>query len=563
VGDEYIRCCGISRNTSAVGRRGFAGGFVPFHIEFESRAIASNGTLSFTTAKNAFGSAVVSVVAQDNGASTLPNVNQSAAIVFTINITAVNDPPIASTQNFTASENTVGVLEANPNVKNNASDPEGDSFAVVPGTFTSVNGASIVLSADGTFVYDPTKSTTIDSLLNGASLTDTFTYQLRDTFGETSLPITVTVTVAGINDPPITVADTFSVATTGSTILNVLRNVRDPDSAINVGSLEIGLFPINGSVTPLADGTIRYTPRSGFVGSDSFTYRVKDAQGTTSAEATIAVQINSRPIALGDSTRVLAGNSVVIPVLNNDSDPDGNNTLVATSVSIITLPLLGTATVLSDGTIRYSAPAGSSARVTFAYTVADTLGGVSDLATVTVDIVKALYQNPANRLNADVNNDGVVTPIDALIVINDINRNGIRTLSPTAFIPPPYIDVNGDNQVTPFDILEVINVLNRPATNAEGESSGQVTATPPVVVSRSLTTSMDVLMVTPEQMVSSVVEQITSEVKHSLQSAAMATMDDDFEDEPNIGLALRTESFVRKRLVDDVFSDDIDAFLSE
>ncbi len=527
-------------------------------------AISPNGTLSFTTANNAFGTAVVSVVAQDNGSSDLPNINQSPAVTFTINITAVNDPPTASTQTFTASENTVGVLESNPNVKNNASDPDGDSFNVIPGNFTSVNGASVVLSADGTFVYDPTTSTTIDALLNGATLTDTFTYQLRDIFGATSLPITVSVTVLGINDPPRTVSDTFSVAPSGSTNINVLRNVRDPDSTIDRTSLEIGVFPLNGTVTALPDGTISYTPRPGFVGTDSFSYRVKDVQGTTSAEATINVRINNSPVALGDSARVLAGNSVIVPVLNNDTDPDGNSTIVLSSVRIVALPLFGTATVLSDGTISYAAPSGASGRVTFEYTVADVSGGVSSPATVNIDVVRSLYQNPASGLIADVNNDGFVTPIDALILINDINRNGVRTLSPTAFVPPPFLDVNGDNQVTPFDILLVINVLNRPAGSGEGEGQGlAVDVARPVVASSLATTSHDVLMVTPEQMIASVEEQVASEAIHLLQSSALTDLDGCFDDEPVPTIASSQEALTRKRLVDDIFADELDVLLGE
>jgi VCBS repeat-containing protein len=525
-------------------------------------SISSDGTLTFTTANNAFGNAVVTVVAQDNGSSDLPNINQSPAVTFTINITAANDPPTASTQSFTASENTVGVLESNPNVKNNASDPEGDSFTVVPGNFTSASGASIVLSTDGTFVYDPTTSTTIDALLNGATLTDTFTYQLRDVFGETSLPITVSVTVLGINDPPRTVSDTFSVSPSGSTNLNVLRNVRDPDSTIDRSSLEIGVFPLNGTVTTLPDGTISYTPRPGFVGSDSFSYRVKDVQGTTSAEATINVRINNSPVALGDSARVLAGNSVIVPVLNNDTDPDGNSTIVLSSVRIVALPLFGTATVLSDGTISYAAPSDTSGRITFEYTVADVSGGVSSPATVNIDVVRSLYQNPASGLNADVNNDGFVTPIDALILINDINRNGVRTLSPTAFTPPPFLDVNADGQVTPFDILLVINVLNRPSGSGEGESSAIDVATPPVVSSSVASTSHDVLMVTPEQMISSVAEQVAIEAKHFIQSSAITELDGDFDSE-SVPEIVSSETLTRKKLVDDIFADDLHPLLGD
>ena len=80
----------------------------------------------------------------------------------------------------------------------------------------------------------------------------------------------------------------------------------------------------------------------------------------------------------------------------------------------------------------------------------------------------APFQNNLNSL--DVNNDNTVSPIDALIVINDMNANGTRSLandlaSPLAGEPnlPPsgtYVDVNGDNRLSPIDALMVINSLN-------------------------------------------------------------------------------------------------------
>lgn len=58
----------------------------------------------------------------------------------------------------------------------------------------------------------------------------------------------------------------------------------------------------------------------------------------------------------------------------------------------------------------------------------------------------------------DVNGDMVVTPLDALIVINYLNRNGFASY-PTNFFG--YLDVNGDRAVTAIDALRVINWLNR------------------------------------------------------------------------------------------------------
>ncbi len=71
----------------------------------------------------------------------------------------------------------------------------------------------------------------------------------------------------------------------------------------------------------------------------------------------------------------------------------------------------------------------------------------------------------------DVNNDGRLSPIDALLVINYLNAFGSGGL-PTGS-PPPFLDVNADNQVSPVDALLVINALNQQGS-AEGEASSAV-----------------------------------------------------------------------------------------
>ncbi len=92
------------------------------------------------------------------------------------------------------------------------------------------------------------------------------------------------------------------------------------------------------------------------------------------------------------------------------------------------------------------------------------------------------------RLNSDfsedVNHDGIVSPLDALLVINSLNSDGSRSvaLDPAS---APYIDTSADNQVTPLDALLVINYLNRVRYTGEGESSKIVSSTGPLAVASS------------------------------------------------------------------------------
>jgi uncharacterized repeat protein (TIGR01451 family) len=71
-------------------------------------------------------------------------------------------------------------------------------------------------------------------------------------------------------------------------------------------------------------------------------------------------------------------------------------------------------------------------------------------------------------LAEDVNADGRVTALDALLVINDLNLSGARIL--TGIPPAGYFpDVNASGSIEPADVLRVIQYLNAPPSEAGGE----------------------------------------------------------------------------------------------
>ncbi|MCA9170223.1 MAG: hypothetical protein KDB23_21245, partial [Planctomycetales bacterium] len=82
-----------------------------------------------------------------------------------------------------------------------------------------------------------------------------------------------------------------------------------------------------------------------------------------------------------------------------------------------------------------------------------------------VPVVNRIQQRPVVAFsNLDTNRDSFVTPIDALLVINELNR--LSYLSPDEIrdidyrLDNPRLDVNADGLVSPFDALLVINELN-------------------------------------------------------------------------------------------------------
>jgi hypothetical protein len=90
------------------------------------------------------------------------------------------------------------------------------------------------------------------------------------------------------------------------------------------------------------------------------------------------------------------------------------------------------------------------------------------------------WQNP--DLQFDVDNDRLVMPLDVLMLINEINADGPRSLP---LVPqglsrmPPYLDVSGDNFIAPSDVLLVINCINsRSAGSGEGDAVADSTSSP-------------------------------------------------------------------------------------
>ncbi len=82
-------------------------------------------------------------------------------------------------------------------------------------------------------------------------------------------------------------------------------------------------------------------------------------------------------------------------------------------------------------------------------------------------------QNPLNP--TDTNGDGVVSPVDSLLVVNALNMNAGGQVSSGAYDSLGLVDVSGDNNISPVDALLVINWLNAQSLlggEAEAMASG-------------------------------------------------------------------------------------------
>ena len=243
---------------------------------------------------------------------------------------------------------------------------------------------SVVVNADGTFVYTPGAG--LQALPAGGSATDSFTVLVDDGNGGKATS-TVTVTINGLNDAPVTADVAVSGTEDGKIGGTVISTDADGDKLTH----SLGTGPALGSVLVNADGTFLYTPGAalqtlpaGGSATDSFTVLVDDGNGGKAA-STVTVTINGvndAPVVAGESFIVSDGTAFTVAMadlLANDSDIEGE----ALSVTAVGGFANATASLSGSDVIFSGTSAGAGA---FDYTVSDSSGGQSK-ATVSLTVL--------------------------------------------------------------------------------------------------------------------------------------------------------------------------------
>lgn len=248
----------------------------------------------------------------------------------------------------------------------NDSDPDEDDLTITAVT-QPANGS--VTNHGGAVTYQPQ---------SGFAGADVFTYTISDGHGGTD---TASVTVR-VNKPPVANDDSAAASEDSAATFDVLANDNDADGdPLTVASIT---QPIHGSASINSDGSISYMPHPNYSGRDSFTYTVSDGRDSDSASVIVTVvNANDPPSAVDDAVSTGKNSAVIVAVLANDSDADGD----ALHIDSVSRPANGTAAILADGTIRYKPKGGFEGTDSFTYTISDGRGGVST-ATVTVEVAK-------------------------------------------------------------------------------------------------------------------------------------------------------------------------------
>ncbi|WP_406665700.1 Ig-like domain-containing protein [Gallaecimonas sp. GXIMD1310] len=233
----------------------------------------------------------------------------SAAAVVTISTSAVNQAPLAANDSAIVNQNSSVLID----VLANDSDADGSLDASSLNLTTPGHGTAVVEA--GKVRYTP------DAQYHG---TDSFTYRVSDTQGAQSAFATVSVQVQVVNQAPIAVADSATVPNDAPTTLSVLSNDNDPDGTL--AGVIVRTAPTHGTAVAQSDGTVIYTPTSGYTGSDSFNYVAVDDLGAVSNEVTVSLSVfqpNRAPVISGNpATSVLQDKPYQFQPTASDADSD-------------------------------------------------------------------------------------------------------------------------------------------------------------------------------------------------------------------------------------------------
>ncbi|MDP3483566.1 MAG: Ig-like domain-containing protein [Sulfuricella sp.] len=214
----------------------------------------------------------------------------TASSVVDVTIVGVNDGPTAIADSGAATEDGGAVILNVATLLANDTDPDAGDVLSIVGVSQAASGAAVSL-ANGVVQYDI--GTLFQSLAQGQTATDTFGYTVSDTAGATSTA-QVTMTVTGVNDAPVTTADTATVqedlivSATG----NVLNNDTDVDQGTALSVADAGLRTGSyGSLTLAADGTYSYAldNASPAVQSLGRTAQVSEHFGYTATDGIVGV----------------------------------------------------------------------------------------------------------------------------------------------------------------------------------------------------------------------------------------------------------------------------------
>jgi len=358
-------------------------------LTYQMVAPASKGAVSisgavatYTPNANANGADSFTFKANDGTDDSLP-----ASVA--INITPVDDAPVANAQSVSVNEDGSVVITLT------GGDVDGDALFYTAASPT--NGGLVQSGASVTYTPNPN--------FNGADGFTFFVYSLPSGTPVFSALATVSITVNPMNDAPTASAGSATVNEDGSVAIPLSGNDIDAGDTLTyqvVAPASKGTVNITGAVAT-------YTPNPDANGADGFTFKANDG-AADSSPALVSVSItalNDHPVAVNDGTAgvpilTVAEDSAAsgpITVLANDSDVD-SDPLAITAASSPN----GSVTIQGGLTLSFTPAADFNGTTTISYSISDGQGGTAG-ATAFVNVT------PVNDNPVAVNDGSPAAPV--------------------------------------------------------------------------------------------------------------------------------------------------------
>ncbi|HCG7770074.1 TPA: tandem-95 repeat protein [Vibrio parahaemolyticus] len=357
--------------------------------------VNNDGTVTYTPDDNYVGEDTFTYIVTSGG------VSESA--IVEVNVTPVNDAPVAKEDIATTQEDTAVTID----VLSNDSDVDGDKLSIESASVPKEQGTVEVVN--GKLVFTPAENFNGDVEI---------TYTVTD--GALTDQATVNVTVNAVNDTPVvessiadqTLAEDFTPYTINlNTAFSDVDNVDGELSFSVSGNSNIQVAIVNGIAT--------FTPTADWNGKETITFTAKDPSGE-SVSQTVNFTVASVADIVADKATVVEDTPTIIKVLGNDTfEGDGKVVSLDTNNG----PANGTVSVNPDGSVTYSPNDNYHGADSFTYIV--TSGGASESTTVNVDVTPVNDVPVAKDDTATTQEDTAVT-IDVLPNDTDIDGDTLR-----------------------------------------------------------------------------------------------------------------------------------------
>ncbi|HCG8276782.1 TPA: tandem-95 repeat protein [Vibrio parahaemolyticus] len=319
-------------------------------------SVNPDGSVTYTPNDNYVGKDTFTYVVTSGG------VSESTTV--TVNVTPVNDAPVAKDDIATTQEDTAVTID----VLSNDTDVDGDKLSIQSATVPEAQGKVEIV--DGKLVFTPAEN------FNGHA---EITYTVTD--GALTDQATVKVTVNAVNDTPVVESNIADQALAEDfTPYTIDLNTAFSDVDNVDGELTFSVSGNSNIQVAIVNGIATITPTADWNGSETLTFTATDPSGESVSQTvdfTVAPVVDIE----ADSTNVVEDTPTIINVLGNDTF-EGKDKVV--SLDAENSPKNGTVIVNNDGTVTYTPDDNYVGKDTFTYVV--TSGGVSESTTVTVNV---------------------------------------------------------------------------------------------------------------------------------------------------------------------------------